>query len=89
MRLTRNKGRILDVRLVLPDMEEKVQQALLPVWLLVLERKGTRYLVGINGQTGKPVGDLPISPGRLLAWLFGVWAGAAALILLVQAVHIF
>ena len=65
MRLTRNKGRILDVRLVLPDMEEKVQQALLPVWLLVLERKGTRYLVGINGQTGKMASSLPIDEKKL------------------------
>ncbi len=63
--------------------------ALLPVWLLSTRWKGKNWLFAINGQTGKPVGDLPISPGRLLAWLFGVWAGAAALILLVQAVHIF
>ena len=63
--------------------------ALLPVWLLSTRWNDKVYLFSVNGQTGKLVGDLPISRGRLCAWLFGIWAAVAAVVLLIQAAHIF
>jgi len=63
--------------------------ALLPVWLLSTRWNDKVYLFSVNGQTGKLVGDLPVSRGRFCAWLFGIWAAVAAVVLLVQAVHVF
>ena len=59
--------------------------ALLPVWLLSTKWKDETYLFAINGQTGKPVGDLPIDKGKKYAWFFGVWAGVAAVTAAVAA----
>ena len=39
---------------------QPAEQALLPVWLLVIAYKGSKYLVGVNGQTGKVAVNLPI-----------------------------
>ena len=63
--------------------------ALLPVWLLSTKWNGQNYLFSVNGQTGRLVGDLPISRGRLYAWLFGIWGVVAVAALLLQAAHIF
>ena len=40
------------------------KQAVLPVWLIVVEYEGTRCLVGVNGQTGKVAVNLPIDEGK-------------------------
>lgn len=40
---------------------EKIEQVLLPVWMLHATWKGKDYLMAMNGQTGKLVGDLPVS----------------------------
>ncbi len=58
----------------------KVQYAMLPVWLLHYNYRGKRYTYAINGQTGRVVGKLPVSPGRAAAWFGGIYAAAAALI---------
>ena len=50
----------------------KVHYALLPVWLLSTRWNGKNYLFAMNGQTGKMVGNLPISFGKLAAWFAGV-----------------
>lgn len=36
------------------------EQVLLPVWLIVVAYGGEKYLVGVNGQTGKVAVNLPI-----------------------------
>ena len=59
--------------------------ALLPVWLLSTKWKDQTYLFAINGQTGKPVGDLPIDKGKKNAWFFGVWAGVAVVFATIAA----
>lgn len=46
----------------------EVHYALLPVWLLCTQWNGKNYLFAMNGQTGKLVGDLPISWKKLAAW---------------------
>jgi len=58
--------------------------ALLPVWLLSTKWKDENYLFAMNGQTGKLVGDLPISRERLLAWFGGIFAAAAAVMSLIR-----
>lgn len=41
---------------------------LLPVWMLVSKYQGKEYLFAMNGQTGKIVGELPISGGQTAKW---------------------
>ncbi len=61
--------------------------ALLPVWLLSTRWNDKVYLFSVNGQTGKLVGDLPVSKGRLCAWLFGIWGVVAAVVLVLQGLR--
>ena len=51
----------------------KVHYALMPVWMLNTKWKGKEFLFAMNGQTGKLVGDLPISWGKFWG-LFAVIA---------------
>ena len=54
--------------------------ALYPVWLLNTMYQGKKYTFAMNGQTGKFIGNLPISKGKI-AGLFGAVAvGASALV---------
>ncbi len=52
----------------------KVHYALLPVWLLNTKWNGKDFLFAMNGQTGKLVGDLPVSIKRAI----GLYAAIAA-----------
>ncbi|MBR4075205.1 MAG: hypothetical protein IKK22_07265 [Firmicutes bacterium] len=53
----------------------EVKYALLPVWLLSTQWKGKNFLFAVNGQTGKMVGDLPVSGGKF----WGLFAGLTTL----------
>ena len=46
----------------------KVHYALLPVWTLRTRWKNQDYLFMMNGQTGKMVGNLPMSAGKVGAF---------------------
>ena len=52
----------------------KVHYALMPVWMLNTKWHGKDFTFAMNGQTGKLVGDLPMSWGRFL----GLFAAIAA-----------
>lgn len=58
----------------------EVSYALLPVWMLNTKYKGKDYLFAMNGQTGKIVGELPMSWGRFWAWFAGIAAGCTAVL---------
>ncbi len=45
-------------------IDEKVEYALLPLWLLDIEYNNDNYQIVINGQTGKITGQLPISKNK-------------------------
>ena len=45
----------------------KVHYALMPVWMLNTKWNGKDYLFAMNGQTGRLVGDLPMSWGKFWA----------------------
>lgn len=51
----------------------KVHYAMMPVWMLNTKWKGKDFLFAMNGQTGKLVGDLPISRGKF----WGLFAAIA------------
>ena len=67
-----------DVKL---DMGQ-VKYALFPVWLLSTRWKDKNYLFAMNGQTGRFIGDLPISWGKFAAWFAGIYGVLAALLAL-------
>lgn len=51
----------------------KVHYALMPVWMLNTQWHGKEFLFAMNGQTGKMVGDLPVSWGKF----WGLFAAIA------------
>lgn len=61
----------------------KVHYALLPVWMLNTKWNGQEYLFAMNGQTGKLVGDLPVSRAKFWAWFAGIAIPLAAVITLI------
>lgn len=56
----------------------KVHYALLPVWLLHVSWKDKGYLFAVNGQSGRLVGELPISKERLIGLFLSVFLGVGA-----------
>lgn len=62
-----------------------VKYALLPVWVLNTRWRDKDYLFAMNGQTGKLVGDLPISRGKYFAAFAAI---AAALFLLLNVLGV-
>lgn len=55
---------------------EKAGYALLPVWMLNTRWKDKNYLFAMNGQTGRLIGDLPVSWGKLIVWFAVIFAAA-------------
>ena len=56
----------------------RAKYALYPVWILNTQWNGRMFTFGINGQTGKIAGDLPMDKGAFWRWLLGVAAGVTA-----------
>lgn len=57
----------------------KVHYALLPVWMLNTRWNGKNFLFAMNGQTGKIVGNLPVSFKRVALLFASIAAPLAAL----------
>ncbi len=57
----------------------KVSYALLPVWILNTNYQGKLYTFAMNGQTGKFVGELPISWKRFWSLFAGFSVGFSAI----------
>ena len=56
----------------------KARYALYPVWILNTDWNGQKFTFGINGQTGKVAGDLPMDKGKFWTWLVGVSGAVTA-----------
>lgn len=50
----------------LKSQEQNHEYALLPVWMVNVKYKNKYYLFAMNGQTGKFIGNMPISIGKVL-----------------------
>ena len=50
-----------------------IEYGLFPVWLLNTKWNGKDFMFAMNGQTGKMIGNLPISTGKFIAWIIGVF----------------
>ena len=53
---------------------EKTEYAVLPVWLLSTNWQGQNFLFAMNGQTGKMIGNLPVSRAKQTLWFLAVFA---------------
>ena len=60
-------------------VDPSVKYVLLPVYLLNLTYKGKNYRFAVNGQTGKVVGELPISKLKSFLHFSSFFAVAAAI----------
>lgn len=58
----------------------KVKYALLPVYMLTTKYKGQEYVFAVNGQTGKFVGNLPVSKAKSRAAFCGITAAVTAVL---------
>ena len=56
----------------------RARYALYPVWILNTQWNGQKFTFGINGQTGKIAGDLPMDKGAFWKWLVGVSGAVTA-----------
>lgn len=56
----------------------RARYALYPVWILNTQWNGQKFTFGINGQTGKIAGDLPMDKNKFRTWLVGVSAAVTA-----------
>jgi DNA-directed RNA polymerase subunit RPC12/RpoP len=54
--------------------------ALLPVWVLSTKWRDKYYLFAMNGQTGKLVGNLPVSPLAFFLYFAGIMGGITAVV---------
>ena len=50
----------------------QVSYALLPVWMLHTKYEGKDYYFAMNGQTGKFVGELPMSKKNYWKYVIGI-----------------
>lgn len=53
--------------------------ALFPVWLITIKRKKKRYVLAMNGQTGKIVGNLPIDIWAVIRRFLAVFSAVFAI----------
>ncbi len=60
--------------------DRRVKYGLLPVWMLTTKWKDKRYTFAMNGQTGKFVGRLPISYGKLWGYFAAIAAAVTAVV---------
>ena len=67
----RDYQRVYGVKCHTDFSSDKQTYMLLPVWMLISKYQGKDYLFAMNGQTGKIVGELPVSSGQTAKW-FGI-----------------
>ena len=60
--------------------QNKINYVLLPVWMLNIKYNDKMHMFAMNGQTGKMVGDIPISKTKMFLWTIGVFLAIFLLI---------
>ena len=61
----------------------KAKYALYPVWLLNTSWNGQKFSFGMNGQSGKFVGNLPADKGKAVKFFFAAFGIAGVLVYLI------
>jgi len=73
---------VVQVRRQVQMKRERTAYALLPVWMLSTQWNGANFIFAMNGQSGKFIGDLPVSMKRYFAHFAGIAAPLMALMAL-------
>lgn len=82
-RMTINGYSHVAVRSANVSMKRKnAMYTLMPVWILNYSYNGKIYTFAMNGQTGKVVGKLPKSKGKMAAWFGGIFAGCFVILMM-------
>ena len=58
----------------------KVSYALLPVYMMTTKYNGQEYRFAMNGQTGKFIGNLPVSRKKFWAYFLGILGSVTAVL---------
>ena len=69
---------VIPVNSTIDLQKGSARYALYPVWILNTKWKDQKFTFGINGQTGKIAGDLPMDKGKLRRLFFGIGGAVAA-----------
>ena len=65
-----------------------VHYAMLPVWMMYTEYKGKKYIFGMNGQTGKIMGEIPKDPMRLAEICGGVFLFSQIVMMIIRVLGV-
>ena len=66
--------------------DSRSDYGLLPVWRYIYKYNGADYPFYVNGQTGKIVGNPPISSKKVWAYTGTLWACLTAVLVLIQVI---
>lgn len=69
--------------------ERKVHYGLLPIWRYIYRYKDKDYPFYVNGQTGKIVGEAPVSKGKVWAYTGTLWGCLTLVLLLINLLGTF
>lgn len=75
-------SRLLDERVTINTREETWNYSLLPVWVVTYKYLDRIYMYGINGQSGKSFGELPVDSKKLTIASVLAGLGVGVLVLL-------
>ncbi len=80
------------LRVKIRDLSVKDSQSdfgLLPVWRYLYQYGGQSYPFYVNGQTGKIVGEAPLSMKKVWAYSGTLWACLTAILVLLQVILVY
>lgn len=69
--------------------DRKVEYGLLPVWRYLYHYKDKEYPFYVNGQTGKIVGEAPVSKGKVWAYTGTLWGCLTLVLILINLLGTF
>lgn len=68
--------------------EQKAESVMLPVWMMYTEYRGKNYIFGMNGQTGKMLGEIPKDSMKLVRIGVLVFILVQILLMLIRVVEV-
>lgn len=74
---------VVPININIEIQNNNIKYALLPVWIFHTKYNNKVYRFAVNGQTGKFVGEFPISKGKYAAWLLSLTATISAIVSLI------
>lgn len=69
--------------------KEDASYVLLPVWMLNVKYEDKMYTLAMNGQTGKFIGNVPISKKKVVKFWLGFFAVTAAISIILNMLGLF